>query len=190
MTMFQAELDVLERLETTPGLLTENWCVPRETGRFLHVMALTIGAKRICEVGTSIGYSTLWLARAARQTGGMVETLEYFPKRQEQAKRHLQEAELSQYVVFHLGPALDLLSSFQQAGKSFDFAFIDAAKKEYVDYVRLLERIMLPGAVLVADNTRSHRGEMLDFLAYMEQSSRFDVAELETPNGQLLARKR
>lgn len=190
MTTTQQATAVLRRLESAPGLLQENWCVPRETGRFLYVMALTLGAKRICEVGTSIGYSTLWLAQAAVQTGGHVETLEYFEGRQHQAKANVEEAGFSQAVSFHLGQALDLLRQFQANGRTFDMVFVDAAKREYIEYVKLLETMMPSGACLVADNTRSHREEMLDFLEYMEASPQFDVAELETPNGQLLARKR
>ncbi len=186
----QTATHILETLESDPQFLRENWCVPKETGRFLSVMALTIGAKNICEVGTSIGYSTLWLAQAAAKTGGTVTTLEYFEERQQLAKNHIEAAGLTHYVQFHLGQALDLLTQFKNAGKSFDFAFIDAAKKEYIHYIHVLETMMPAGSIVVADNTRSHREEMLDFLDYMESSPLFDVAELETPNGQLLARKR
>jgi predicted O-methyltransferase YrrM len=182
--------NVIEQLESHPEQLRENWCVPREAGRFLHVMALITGAKRICEVGTSIGYSTLWLAQAVQQTGGTVDTLEYYEARQQQAVNHIRQAGLEGQVKFHLGAALDLLRQFQAKGRQFDLAFIDAAKKEYIDYVGMLEAMMPSGAVLIADNTRSHRDEMLDFLDYMEHSPHFDVAEVETPNGQLLARKR
>jgi predicted O-methyltransferase YrrM len=183
-------MDVIQRLEGTPGLLRDNWCVPHETGRFLSVMALTIGAKNICEVGTSVGYSTLWLARAAQQTGGTIDTLEYFEERQQQAKAHIAEAGYENQVRFHLGQAIELLQQLKTDGKTFDFAFIDAAKKEYIEYVRMLETMMPSGAILIADNTKSHRDEMQDFLAYMEASTQFDVAEIESPNGQLLARKR
>lgn len=188
--MTPTALDLLHRLEATPDQLQANWCVPPNTGRFLYVMALTTGAKRICEVGTSIGYSTLWLAEAARQTGGEIDTLDCSMERQQQAKAHIQEAGHGDIVRFHLGQALDLLRGFQERRERFDFAFIDAAKKEYLGYVQLLESMMPSGACFIADNTRSHRSEMLDFLEAMTTSTAFDVAEIDTPNGQLLARKR
>ncbi len=188
--MTSSALDIAHQLEVTPDLLRNNWCVPRETGRFLHLLALNTPGARICEVGTSIGYSTLWLAMAAQTNGGAVDTLEYFESRQELAKQNIESAGLSGVVHFHLGQAIDLLKQFQAQQAQFDFAFIDAAKKEYIDYIQLLEPMLTPGAYVVADNTRSHRDEMLDFLAYMEASPSFDIAELETPNGQLVARKR
>lgn len=182
--------EILHRMEATPQLLEQNWSVPRETGRFLHVMTLLLKARQICEVGTSIGYSTLWLAQAVEETGGRIETIEYFEGRQQQARSHIAEAGLSEYVRFHLGAALEVLKQFQAEGKTFDLVFIDAAKHEYLDYIRLLEPMMPTGACLIADNTRSHRAEMQDFLSYLEHSPQFDLAELETPNGQLLACKR
>jgi predicted O-methyltransferase YrrM len=182
--------DIIHQLETSPNQLRENWCVPRETGRFLHLMVLITGAKRIVEIGTSIGYSTLWLAGAARQTGGNVDTLEYFEQRQQQAIAHIREAGLSDQVSFHLGAALETLNRFKAEGRQFDLAFVDADKAGYIEYAKILESIMPSGACLIADNTRSHRDEMQDFLEYMERSESFDVAEIETPNGQLLARRR
>jgi predicted O-methyltransferase YrrM len=182
--------DILHRLEETPNLLSDNWCVPRETGRFLYVMALTTGARNICEIGTSVGYSTIWLAQAAAQNGGCVDTLEYFESRQEQAKTHVREAGLTDTVQFHLGQATDTLETFKSQGKTFDLVFIDAAKKEYIDYIKHLETMLPTGGIVIADNTRSHRKEMQDFLDYMETSALFDVAEIESPNGQLIARKR
>ncbi len=179
--------DVISRLEQTNGLLQDNWCVPRETGRFLHVIALGLKAKAILEVGTSIGYSTLWLAQAAARNGGRVDTLEYFEARQQQAIANVKDAGLENTVHFHTGQAIDLLTRMQTQGRSFDLAFIDAAKQEYIDYAQLLQAMMPAGSCLIADNTRSHRKEMLDFLNYMEHSSDWTVAELETPNGQLIA---
>jgi len=188
--MSTATMSVIQTLESSPNILHENWCVPREAGRFLHIITLMLGCKTICEVGTSIGYSTLWLASAAAQTGGQVHTLEYEKSRQDLAKSNITKANLQDRVTFYLGAAIDQLRQFQNEGKVFDLAFIDAAKAEYIDYVKLLETMLPSGGCLIADNTRSHREQMSDFLAYMEASPLFDVAELETPNGQLLARKR
>lgn len=181
---------VIAQMESDPQQLQQNWCVPPQTGRFLALMVLIGQAKHICEVGTSIGYSTLWLAQAAQQTGGLVETIEYSDERLQQAKAHIDAAGLSSLVVFHQGVALDVLRQFEANQKVFDFVFIDAAKQEYLAYAQVLEGMIAPGGMLIADNTRSHREEMRDFLAYMQDHPGFDVAELETPNGQLLARKR
>ena len=140
-----AILEAMSHLENTPGKLRENWCVPRETGRFLHVMALATGATRICEVGTSIGYSTLWLADAAAQNKGHVTTLEAFEGRQEQAKASITAAGLSAFVTFRLGEALPSLQQLQTENAEFDLAFIDAAKKNTV----IMPAIWLPCFVRV-----------------------------------------
>lgn len=185
-----AAKEILQRLEQAPELLQSNWCVPREAGRFLYLVTLMLQAQRICEIGTSIGYSTLWLAMAAEQTNGLIDTIDAFESRQNQAKQHLEAAGLSHRANFHLGQALTVLERFQEQSKLFDLVFIDAAKKEYLAYLQALIPIMPSGACLIADNTQSHRSEMTDFIQYIEASPQFDCCELETPNGQLLARKR
>lgn len=181
---------VLSQLESEAEQLTQNWCVPREAGRFLYLLVKLLSAQSVCEVGTSIGYSTLWLAKALAETGGHLETIDYYASRQSQAQIHLQEAQLADRVTFFEGDGRETLKARVAAGQIYDLVFLDAAKAQYIDYLKILEPVLQPGAVVVADNTQSHRSAMLDFLAYLEASPRFEVAELETANGQVLARVR
>jgi len=91
-------------------------------------------------------------------------------------------------VTFYQGDARETLKIRVAEGASYDFVFLDAAKGQYLEYLQILEPVLECGALIVADNTQSHRTAMLDFIAYLEASPRFDVAEVETANGQLIAR--
>jgi predicted O-methyltransferase YrrM len=141
------------------------------------------------EVGTSIGYSTLHLALAASNQAGHVTSLDASAERQAQASQHLQEAGLSSGVTLLTGDALTLLERLVCAGQHFDFIFLDARKSEYRQYLALAETLLLPGGMLLADNTRSHRKQMQDFIDAVTRSPAWETSDLETPNGFLLARR-
>jgi predicted O-methyltransferase YrrM len=111
-------------------------------------MAKMSGAKRILEIGTLGGYSTLWLARAL-PPGGSLITLEYSPKHAEVARANLAHAGVGELVEVKVGAALDTLPTLQGP---FDFFFIDANKDGYPDYFRWAVKLSRPGSVIVADN--------------------------------------
>jgi predicted O-methyltransferase YrrM len=148
------------------------------------------GAKNILEVGTSIGYSTLWLALAAQQTNGVVHTIDAFAKRQDEAKANLQEAGLAEHVVWHLGDALETIQNLVSAGTLFDVVFLDAAKKEYLAYFEALHPFLSPTGLFIADNTQSHRNEMQPFVDAILAHPDYLAIDLDTPNGLIIAQKR
>lgn len=117
-------------------------------GKQLHLMAKMSGAKRILEIGTLGGYSTLWLARAL-PPGGKVVTLEYSPKHAEVARANLDKAGVGDRVEIKVGAALDVLPTLDGP---FDFFFIDANKDGYPEYFRWAMKLSRPGSVIVADN--------------------------------------
>lgn len=117
-------------------------------GKMLHLMALSIGAKRVLEVGTLGGYSAIWLARAVGP-GGKVVTLEIDPKHAEAAKVSIAKAELSDRVDVKVGRAIDLLPTLEGP---FDFSFIDADKESNADYFAWALKLSRPGALIVVDN--------------------------------------
>jgi len=117
-------------------------------GKQLYLMAKMCGARRILEIGTLGGYSTLWLARAL-PPGGKLITLEYSPKHAEVARANLARAGVSDAVEVKVGAALDLLPTLQGP---FDFFFLDANKDGYPDYFRWAVKLSRPGSVIVADN--------------------------------------
>ena len=121
-------------------------------GKFLHLLAKTLGAKRILEIGTLGGYSTIWLARAL-PTGGSLITLEADPKHADIARANLGHAGLSRLVQVRVGAALDTLPQLAAEGKGpFDLVFIDADKVNTAAYFTWAMTLARPGALIVVDN--------------------------------------
>jgi predicted O-methyltransferase YrrM len=141
--------DTLER-SAAAGLPTI--AISPNTGRLLQVMAAARGARRILEIGTLGGYSTLWLAQALPSDGHLI-TLEYEPHHAEVARANLDAAGVGDRVEIRVGPALDSLATLETEGtEPFDLVFIDADKAPYADYLDAAVRLSTPGAVIVADN--------------------------------------
>jgi len=126
--------------------------VTSSQGKLLHVLALATKAKRVLEIGTLGGYSTIWLARALPR-GGRVVTLEKEPKHAEVARANLKRAGLSKRVEIRVGAAADSLAQLQAEGvKPFDMIFIDADKPSnpvYMDWALKLAKL---GTLIVVDN--------------------------------------
>ena len=121
-------------------------------GRMLMLMAQMAGAKRVLEIGTLGGYSTIWLARGL-PAGGEVVTLEAEPLHAETAKANIERAGFSHMVEIKLGPAAKTLEEMVTEGvRPFDFIFIDADKPGYPAYLDLALKLSWPGTVIVADN--------------------------------------
>ncbi|ANZ25505.1 methyltransferase [Rhodococcus sp. WB1] len=119
-------------------------------GKFLHLLARIRGARRILEIGTLGGYSTIWLARAVGDDGRVV-TLEYEPRHAEVARANLDRAGVGERVDIRVGAALDTLPSLE-GGAPFDLVFVDADKENNPHYVRWALRLGRPGTVIVVDN--------------------------------------
>lgn len=117
-------------------------------GKFLHLLARIRGARRVLEIGTLGGYSTIWLARAVGESGH-VTTLEYEPRHAEVARANLDRAGVGARVDIRVGAALDALPELEGP---FDLVFIDADKENNSNYVREALRLSRPGTVIVVDN--------------------------------------
>jgi predicted O-methyltransferase YrrM len=121
-------------------------------GKLLHLLALAIGARRVLEIGTLGGYSTIWLARAL-PPGGRLVTLEVDPAHGAVARENLERAGLSRVVELRLGPAAETLSRLKAEGYGpFDLIFIDADKPSNADYVRWALELSRPGTIIIVDN--------------------------------------
>ena len=121
-------------------------------GKFLHVLAEAIGARRILEIGTLGGYSTIWLARAVPE-GGRVVTLEVKPEHAAVAQENLDRAGVAERVSIRVGPAVETLREMVAAHEGhFDMVFIDADKQNMAEYFALALQLSRPGTVMVADN--------------------------------------
>ena len=121
-------------------------------GKLLHLLARIQGSRRILEIGTLGGYSTIWLARALPPDGKLV-TLEVDPNHAAVATANIQRAGLSSKVELRLGPALESLSQLHaEASPPFDLIFIDADKPNNPAYLEWSLRLSRPGTIIVCDN--------------------------------------
>jgi len=145
--------------------------IEAESAKLLSQFIRMQQAKAILEIGTSTGYSTLWLAEAAQATGGQVTTVEIDAKRSAEAKRHVAELELSEIVQFWVGDAVDYL---KEAQDTFDFILLDAERNAYESYWPDLKRLIKPkGGVLIIDNVISHAAEVKSFLELIKNDQNF-----------------
>lgn len=121
-------------------------------GQMLHLFARMVGARRILEIGTLAGYSTIFLARAIPRDG-LVVTLEAEPRHAEVARANFARARLANRIDLRVGRALDLLPQLESEGAGpFDLVFIDADKPSSPDYLTWALRLARPGTLIVCDN--------------------------------------
>ena len=128
-------------------------------GKMLYLLAQMAGARRILEIGTLGGYSTIWLARALPDDGALV-TLEVDPKHARVAQANLDRAGLSDRAEIRVGPAMDSLAAMTDVAP-FDMVFIDADKQSNVDYVAEAIRLGRSGTTIIVDNV-VREGGVLD----------------------------
>jgi caffeoyl-CoA O-methyltransferase len=150
--LFPPDEALLHALETSgqEGLPQIN--VSPNEGRLLYVIASMSGARKILEIGTLGGFSTINLARAL-PPGGRLLSLEYSPKHAEVARGNIEHAGLGNVVEVRVGPALDSLAEIERSGEGpFDLFFIDADKATYPEYLDWALRLSRPGSVILADN--------------------------------------
>jgi predicted O-methyltransferase YrrM len=122
-------------------------------GKLLMLVARAVGARRILEIGTLGGYSTIWLARGLADEGGRLVTLEFDARHAEVARANIARAGLAGAVDVRVGRALDTLPALAaEGGGPFDLIFIDADKPSYPDYLAWSLRLARPGTLIVADN--------------------------------------
>ena len=136
------------------------------TAELLGVLIRATGARRVLELGTSNGYSTLWLADAVEATGGRVLSIDLDAARTELARANLTATGLSEFVELRSENAADALARSEDG--AWDFVFLDAERPAYPGYVRDLVRTLAPGGLLAVDNVISHEHELVEFTALIE----------------------
>lgn len=159
--------------------------ITRDTGAFLSVLIRATNAKRVLEIGTSNGYSTLWLGDAARAIGGRVTTVELSEFKLGLAARNFARSGLSPYIGQHHGAAGRFLAAATDA--SFDLIFLDAERPEYPAWWPDIKRVLRPGGLLVVDNAISHPEQMAPFVAVVEADPDFATCLVPVGNGEFLA---
>lgn len=147
----------LDRIHGRAGMMN----VPRADGEFFHHFILEHNYKRGLEVGTSNGYSAIWMGMALRQTGGRLLTLEIDQRRAGLARENFRAVGLENVIELREEDALEVIPELEGP---FDFVFIDAWKPDYICYFEMLYPKVRPGGAILAHNVTSHRREMREFL--------------------------
>lgn len=147
-----------------------------ESAHFLSMLVQLQQPQSILEIGTSTGYSTLWLAHAAQSINAHLTTLEIEKDRTEQAQQHVNNLNLNNAVTFWVGDAGQYLA---QCEKQFDFILLDAERQYYLEYWHDLKRILRKkGGVLIVDNVLSHAQEVATFLNEIRSDTNFEMTTL------------
>ncbi|HET8944261.1 MAG TPA: class I SAM-dependent methyltransferase [Dehalococcoidia bacterium] len=183
---------VLDRLEARDsqerrsGAPRENRLrqVTPDVGRFLHNLVLASRPRSLIEIGTSGGYSTAWIASAARAAGGLLTTLEIDPAKVALARESLRDAGLDGTATIVEGDAFDYL---RRRNEPADFVFLDAEKEDYLAFLGLIIPLLVPGGILIADNLISHEAELRDFRETALSESRLSAVVVPIGRGELFA---
>ena len=179
--------------ETTNNIMAELektqhdfWNISRQTGVMLNMFIKMINAKSALEIGTSNGYSGLWLSKALKETSGHLTTIEFYEKRQSIAIENFKTCGVDDIITPVQGSACDVIRSFNEDIK-FDFVFIDASKREYVEYFNLIKPHLTQKCLITADNITSHAEKVQTFVDAIDSDDEFQYEILDLPAGLLVA---
>lgn len=175
--------DAADRTDGTPRSRRLRAISP-EVGRFLLTVGLGAGARTIVEVGTSAGYSTLWLALVAQRTDGRVTTFEIDPAKVELARHTFAEAGVEDRVDLRPSDGAAGLRAFSGTA---DLVFLDAEKEDYVRALEPAIEALRPGGLLIADNLTSHAQDLEGFRAAALGDPRLSGLVVTIGRGELLA---
>lgn len=176
--------NILNQLEATRK---EFWNLPPESANFINMLIKISKAKRVLEIGTSNGYSGIWISKALMETGGKLDTIEFYQKRIDLAVENFKKANVLDIITIHQGSALNIIDEFED--NTFDFVFIDASKPEYLDYFLKLESKITENAIILADNVTSHYKKVENFLNYVKDNENYQCELLNFDGGLFLIRK-
>lgn len=155
---------VIDEIDADRQQANTHWNISPEAGAFLHELIIARNAQTIVEIGTSIGYSALYLADAARETGGTIYTIESHAERFATAAENFRKANVTDIITQIKGHAPEVFTDFEP---NPDFVFLDATKMEHISYIDALLPLLQYPACIVTDNILSHPEEMNDFIQYM-----------------------
>lgn len=177
--------EILAELEKTQK---DFWNIPRKTAVLINTFIKMMGIKNALEIGTSNGYSGIWIAKALKVTGGKLTTIEYYDKRQSVAIENFKKCGVNDIIRPLQGSACDILGALDPNEK-FDFVFIDANKREYVKYFELIKPHLTEKALIIADNITSHAEKVQTFIDAVDADDEFQYEIVEVPGGILIAYK-
>lgn len=159
--------------------------ITRDTGEFLSVLIKATSARRILEVGTSNGYSTIWLASALPENG-KVYTIEANFEKIEEASLNFNKTHTSSKVIQLAGDVVEVLPDVPE---SMDFIFLDADRKTYVSIAEDIFNLLKTGGLLVCDNAISHADELAGFRTWISSQQHLSSSLVPVGKGELLVYK-
>ena len=177
-------IDSRDRLDGTPTPQRMRQ-IPPETGKFLALLAASAPKGDVLEIGTSAGYSSLWLALACRETGNRMTTFEVLEAKVRLAQESLRLAGMREAVQVILGDARQYLDQYKQVA----FCFLDIEKGLYQECYELVVPNLVLGGMLCADNVISHQAELGAFLEHAAADERVDALVVPIGKGVLVCRK-
>ncbi len=184
MNILEDYKDILEELERTADNF---WNISHKTANFLNILIKSVNAKKALEIGTSNGYSGIWIASALKETGGHLTTIEFWENRQSLAIENFKRCNLDEIITTKLGSALKILQD--DINEDFDFIFIDANKSEYIKYFELVHPMLKKGGIISADNITSHAQKVKPFVDLIQNHKEYQSEIIDLPDGLLLAYK-
>jgi caffeoyl-CoA O-methyltransferase len=176
--------DGLDRDDGTPHLERLRQITP-DTGAFIALWAAASPPGAMIEIGTSAGYSALWLAQACRLTGRTLHTFEILPAKAALARDTFDRARVTDVVQLVEGDFLTRADGFTEIG----FCFLDAEKDVYTACYDVVVPKLVPGGVLIADNATSHKDDLHDMLQHALNDDRVDAMVATVGKGELICRK-
>ena len=176
-----AELEMRAEKERMRGLPASQQIhiLDPDSAKFLAILAISNKAKTMVEVGSGVGYSTLWLAYAASVTGGKVITCDIDAARAEETRIHLGKANLTDRVEILVGDAREIL---RQRSEPVDLLFIDGEFGHYETYFDVVYKRMNIGSMVVADKVVAHENELADYTTYVQNHP--NLESVTVPLGQ------
>lgn len=180
--VFQAALSSKVMMATS----LETWAVAPEVAKKLYELVVQYKPQTIVEIGTSLGYSTMWMAEAAREYGGKIITVEHEETKIKKTQELFDWLELQDTVTLVHSDAKEFLQSYNAP---INFLFLDAMKRDYITYIQLAEKNLSPASVVVADDVVTWKRKVEDFLEHMNDTQKYESHILELGHGLLLAKK-
>jgi len=177
--------EILKSLEKTQK---QFWNISRVTAEFLYNLIVESKAKSVIEIGTSNGYSGIWLGKALKRTGGHLMTIEFFDKRLDIAKENFKKCNVADIIDPRQGDAVTILEYLPEDFR-IDFAFVDANKSEYIKFFKLIDQHLNTGGYIACDNVISHAAKVKPFLDAINNNPDYENVVLPLPAGLSLAKK-
>ena len=169
--------------------------ISNETGEFFNILLKAMKAKKILEVGMSVGFSTLWFADAILANNGKIVTIEENQDKITRAKKNFEEAGVSAQIEIQEGKALQILQKLatsESEQQQFDFVFLDADKENNIEYFDLVLPLVRVGGIIATDNIlypEEFRPEMKKFTEYIKSKPNVQTITLDLGNGEEISIK-